>query len=373
MAVLAIVKNISGNAIATAANGRERVLMNGDEIYSGETLKASSGSLELSYQGATLVLPEGQSLTLNDDTQLPSEDELGFLDSAVAENSVSDVLNLLDGETDLLDNMEAPAAGADGNHGVMQLVSLTRVAETFDPITFAPFNNVINDPIAEMNGPLLDAVSGSGSSESAGAGNGTEPEDPSTPSVPQVGAPSASISNNYDANNDLISTTITGEAEAGSRVEIKDANGDIIGSGLADANGEYEIIVTPSLNNGQEYEVVAIDASGNASTPTLVVGDTEAPAAPVLALANDTSNGQAITSDGTLLVSGVEEGAKVEYSTDGLNWSSQVSEAQEGENTIYVRQTDAAGNQSDSSSISFVVDSQAPGTPQAELSNSYSN
>src|SRR5690606_21711330 len=193
------------------------------------------------------------------------------------------------------------------------------------------------------------------------------------PSVPQVGAPSASISNNYDANNDLISTTITGEAEAGSRVEIKDANGDVIGSGLADANGEYEIIVTPSLNNGQEYEVVAIDASGNASTPTLVVGDTEAPAAPVLALANDTSNGQASTSDGTLLVSGVEEGAKVEYSTDGLNWSSQVPEAQEGENTIYVRQTDAAGNQSDSSSISFVVDSQAPSTPQAELSNSYSN
>jgi hypothetical protein len=62
--------------------------------------------------------------------------------------------------------------------------------------------------------------------------------------------------------------------------------------------------------------------------------DTQAPLGPGVSLANDTgtSNADRITTDGTLLLSGVESGAIVEYSVDGgLNWSASFT-AGEGDN-----------------------------------------
>jgi len=88
------------------------------------------------------------------------------------------------------------------------------------------------------------------------------------------------------------------------------------------------------------------------TTRTLIV-DHSAPAAPTFALKNDNgpANNDGISSDGTILVAGIEAGASWEYSTDGgASW-----QAGSGDNfvlalgsyaadTIRVRQTDAAGN-----------------------------
>jgi hypothetical protein len=69
--------------------------------------------------------------------------------------------------------------------------------------------------------------------------------------------------------------------------------------------------------------------------------------------------GDLITNNGTYSTGGVEPGATVEYSTDGSNWGTTAPVAVEGSNTIFARQTDVAGNTSQSSSLTFTLDTTA--------------
>ncbi|HTI17975.1 MAG TPA: Ig-like domain-containing protein [Trinickia sp.] len=134
-------------------------------------------------------------------------------------------------------------------------------------------------------------------------------------------------------------------------------------------NWSNSFSATEGLNS---VEVRQIDASGNISaTATLSFTlDTTAGAAPGVALATDSGRDATdhVTNVGTLALNGVETGATVEYSTDGgKSWTSSFT-AQEGANTIEVRQTDLAGNVSAATSFSFTLDS----TPPSNLSWSYS-
>src|SRR5690606_40873660 len=88
------------------------------------------------------------------------------------------------------------------------------------------------------------------------------------------------------------------------------------------------------------------DVAGNMSSPASLTFTLETTvSAPVITLTTDSGTaGDFITNDGSYSVSGTEAGALVEYSTDGTNWSTTAPVAAEAENTIYVRQTDVAGN-----------------------------
>ncbi|WP_232438745.1 Ig-like domain-containing protein, partial [Burkholderia ubonensis] len=113
------------------------------------------------------------------------------------------------------------------------------------------------------------------------------------------------------------------------------------------------------LNDAQ---VRQIDVAGNTSSATSFsfTLDTSA-AAPGVALTTDSGSSAVdhITNVGTLNLTGVENGATVQYSVDsGAHWSTSFS-AVEGLNDIQVRQTDVAGNTSDPTSFSFTLDTSA--------------
>lgn len=114
------------------------------------------------------------------------------------------------------------------------------------------------------------------------------------------------------------------------------------------------------------------DKIGTPVTTTFAV-DVTAPDAPTVSLAADTgdSDADSITSNGELTVN-AEDNATVEYSTDGETWTEEFT-AQEGENTVQVRATDAAGNISPVSDVlNFTLDTTAPevATPPAAGSES---
>lgn len=95
------------------------------------------------------------------------------------------------------------------------------------------------------------------------------------------------------------------------------------------------------------------------------------PAAPAVALAHDTGvdAGDRITSDGTLAVTAAP-GATVEYSIDGGHaWSVRPPRDVDGPRTVLVRQTDAAGQVSPTTSFSFTLDRRAPQTPSLWLAD----
>ncbi|WP_269768813.1 beta strand repeat-containing protein, partial [Burkholderia ubonensis] len=116
---------------------------------------------------------------------------------------------------------------------------------------------------------------------------------------------------------------------------------------------------TEGLN---DIQVRQIDVAGNTSSATSFsfTLDTSA-AAPGVELAVDSGSSAVdhVTNVGTLNLTGVENGATVQYSVDnGAHWSTSFS-AVEGLNDVQVRQTDVAGNTSDPTSFSFTLDTSA--------------
>src|SRR6185437_10986237 len=116
-----------------------------------------------------------------------------------------------------------------------------------------------------------------------------------------------------------------------------------------------------AANLAQGLDAVLVrqtDAAGNVSATSSFAFtlDTAAPSAPGVALATDTgvSNSDHITSNPTLALSGIENGATVQYSVDnGNTWSATApttANLAQGLDTVLVRQTDAAGNVSATSS-----------------------
>lgn len=107
--------------------------------------------------------------------------------------------------------------------------------------------------------------------------------------------------------------------------------------------------------------------------PDVTPPDTTPPAKPELALKNDTGEaGDNITSDGTISVSGLEEGASWRYSEDGGKTWHQGEGAEipasrfGGKREVQVIQVDRAGNESRATNLQYTLDT---GAPTAALRN----
>jgi L-fucose mutarotase/ribose pyranase (RbsD/FucU family) len=136
------------------------------------------------------------------------------------------------------------------------------------------------------------------------------------------------------------------------------------GSGFVLADGSY---------SAGQVRVRQIDRAGNTSTANTSLAaftvDTVA-AAPALALAADTgsSSSDRITSNTTIQVSGLEEGASWEYTLNGgSSWTSgsgssfSLADGSYGAGQVQVRQTDRAGNNSATNTTvaAFTIDTEA--------------
>ncbi|MET3552384.1 Ig-like domain-containing protein [Burkholderia sp. 567] len=125
-----------------------------------------------------------------------------------------------------------------------------------------------------------------------------------------------------------------------------------------------------------DVQVRQIDVAGNTSSATSLsfTLDTSA-AAPGVALTTDSGSNVTdhVTNVGTLNLTGVETGATIEYSTDGGHTWNTSFNAVEGVNDVQVRQTDVAGNTSDSTSFGFTLDTSAAAPGIALTSDSGSS
>ncbi|EQC2604048.1 Ig-like domain-containing protein [Enterobacter hormaechei] len=179
--------------------------------------------------------------------------------------------------------------------------------------------------------------------------------------------------------------TVTGTAEPGSTVTLKDADGNTIGTGKAGSDGNFTIDLGTPLTNGEQITATATDPSGNTSPGVQVTApDLTAPDAPEIVTVNDNvgaetgplSNGQR-TDDARPTFSGISEaGTVITFYDNGKPIGTATADAtgkwsftpstnlSEGNHAITTTATDAAGNTSPASTaVSFVVDTVAPGAP----------
>ncbi|MFG0927681.1 Ig-like domain-containing protein, partial [Pseudomonas sp. CJQ_8] len=165
--------------------------------------------------------------------------------------------------------------------------------------------------------------------------------------VPLTSAPDSPSNLAIDADG----ITLTGTAPAGSRVQVHDANGTLIGSAIANADGSFSIELNPAQANGELLDVVAIDDGGVSSLPAQITApDITAPAAPtelvinadgsvVTGRAEPGSTVRVLAADGTTVLGSVAVGATGSFSIT-------LDPPQVDGEVLQVTATDTAGNAS---------------------------
>ncbi|PVE06071.1 hypothetical protein H663_020055, partial [Limnohabitans planktonicus II-D5] len=156
--------------------------------------------------------------------------------------------------------------------------------------------------------------------------------------------------------------TLSGTGNTGDTLKVTmPATGEVVSATVA-ADGTWRATLTQAITSGT-VSVIATDAVGNTSaaqTLSLQI-DTSLPGNLSLALVCDsgTSSSDKITRTGDVTVTGQDADTTVQYSTDGSTWATTFA-ATEGLNTLRVRQMDAAGNVSATSTLAFTLDTTAP-------------
>ncbi|OII34136.1 hypothetical protein BIV02_17455 [Curtobacterium sp. MMLR14_014] len=166
---------------------------------------------------------------------------------------------------------------------------------------------------------------------------------------------------------------ITGTAEPGSTVIIRDEDGNEIGRGDANDDGDFSIELDEPLDDGDHHlELIAQDDAGNVSTPNPVTVDvdTEAPDAPFVTSPSDLSDGKGpITGTaeaGSTVIIRDEDGTELgrgEANDDG-DFSIELEEPlDDGDHHLELIAQDKAGNQSEETKTTVDVDTKAPTAP----------
>ncbi|BBV29645.1 BapA/Bap/LapF family large adhesin [Citrobacter werkmanii] len=184
--------------------------------------------------------------------------------------------------------------------------------------------------------------------------------------------------------------SVSGHAEAGSTVTVKDSNGNQIGVGQADSGGNFTVSITPSQMNGETVKVTATDSNNNESLPTSALApDITAPNQPIIIAVTDDvadvigpiSNNGLTNDDKPKLEGTAEAGAQVKIYDNGEllttvtadlngNWNYTPTTAlTQGAHLFTVTATDAASNTSSAASWKIIVDSLAPTVPVITLIN----
>ncbi|HCW3746953.1 TPA: BapA prefix-like domain-containing protein [Acinetobacter baumannii] len=162
-------------------------------------------------------------------------------------------------------------------------------------------------------------------------------------------------------------TVIEGTAEANTKVYVKDADGNVIGTGTANAQGEFQITLSSALKDSQKATIIVEDAAGNTSKPLEIKSgyDTLAPDKPTAQ----------INADGTTVTGTAEANAKIEIknSADKIigtgtadangKFTITISPALTDNQTADVIAIDGAGNSSGAFEVTGTKDTIPPDRP----------
>lgn len=182
--------------------------------------------------------------------------------------------------------------------------------------------------------------------------------------------------------------TVSGQAEAGSTITIKDPSGNVVGEGKTDSNGKFSIDLTTPQLSGEQLTVTATDDAGNTGpSATIDAPNIPFPDTPIITAAIDNadpltgtlSNNQ-FTNDSTPTLEGTgSAGAVIHIYANGQeigtttvdasgNWRFSITNAlTDGENRFTAIATNVKGESSESASFTLTIDTLSPDAPIVEL------
>ncbi|WP_171551397.1 Ig-like domain-containing protein, partial [Acinetobacter sp. Ac_5812] len=184
----------------------------------------------------------------------------------------------------------------------------------------------------------------------ASGGSGGNKNNESTPDTTAPTQPQSGFTGNHDGK------TITGQAEAGSTVFVKDSTGKELAKTIVGADGQFSVTLVKALTNGEKVSVTVKDPAGNESSATTITApDTTAPTQPQSGFTGN-HDGKTITGQAeagsTVFVkdSTGKELAKTIVGADGQFSVTLVKALTNGEK-VSVTVKDPAGNESSATTI----------------------
>ena len=160
---------------------------------------------------------------------------------------------------------------------------------------------------------------------------------------------------------------ITGKAEPGSKITIKDDQGNVIANGKADEQGNFSIDLNPPKNNGEKVEVTATDNAGNTSTPTdVIASDSTPPTKPKnLDVSDDGTHVTGTAEPGSTVTVKDENGKEIGTATAGDNgkFDVTINPPKTNGEELTVEAKDEAGNPSQPNTVK-ADDSTPPAKPE---------
>lgn len=224
---------------------------------------------------------------------------------------------------------------------------------------------------------------GGGGDDDDGGNSSPTPNTPVDPTNPDTTPPNAPSSLQFSSDG----KSVTGTAEPGSTITLKDANGNVIGTGQTGSDGNFTVSLGTPLTNGEQVTATATDAAGNTSQGTTITApDLTAPDAPTIGSVTDdvapltgsVTNGGSTNDPRPQLSGTAEAGSTVTIYDGGVaigtalvasngTWTFTPSaDLTESTHQITVRATDAAGNLGPASPVfTLTVDFTPPTTPTA--------
>ncbi|MCM7279639.1 Ig-like domain-containing protein [Enterobacter bugandensis] len=235
-------------------------------------------------------------------------------------------------------------------------------------------------------GAIAAVASSSGGGDDDDGNNNNPNPNPSTPvdpTNPDTTPPNAPSSLQFSSDG----KSVTGTAEPGSTITLKDANGNVLGTGKTGSDGNFTVSLGTPLTNGEQVTATATDAAGNTSQGTTITApDLTAPDAPTIGSVTDDIDPQtgSVTNGGSTndprpqLSGTAEAGSTVTIYDGGVaigtalvasngTWTFTPStDLTESTHQITVRATDAAGNLGPASPVfTLTVDLTPPTAPTA--------
>ncbi|MBB4616502.1 BapA/Bap/LapF family large adhesin [Sphingomonas abaci] len=217
--------------------------------------------------------------------------------------------------------------------------------------------------------PAVLGLAGAGGAAAAASGGGGGGDDGDvSPPLPLAdtqapGRPTATFAAN--------GASLSGMGEAGATVQVRGADGAIVGTATVGGDGRFTVPLTQPQANGQTVTVAQSDAAGNVSpAATVTAPDITAPPAPTASLQ---AGGLTVAGTGeagatiTVRDAAGQTLATVTVDAQG-NFNAVLAAPQANGGTLTVTQSDVAGNISPATSL-VVLDITAPAVPTASIGN----
>ncbi|MCG7567688.1 retention module-containing protein [Pseudoalteromonas sp. CnMc7-15] len=362
-----IVKEVVGEVFVRLPNGEVKLVSVGDSIVQGARIMTQAqSSVTLSGTHSDFEIPANQHVSLGADTL--AEFGLSLDEHQVAQQSVAEALNGLDaqptspsatnedpsissfldalqGDGDILDALEATAAGAGGGTaggGGTSFVQLTRISETLSGQQL----NLNDDFSAQNQGALTVENTGDGVLPEGEAASGESGVITVTP----IG-----LTNNPDIQVSGTSTNMAGQTAT---VTLITANGvSIEQTVVIDDGGQWQVVFSDEVVDGAfEVTVTATDPQGNTvvgttsgeldtTAPVIVIATPigEDDPTPAISGSSDLEAGSAVN----VLITDAAGAIQTLVATVGEDGTWQVQVTQplvQGEFSVVASSTDEAGN-----------------------------